>query len=285
MKFPFKFVFRVFLRVPVFFLFTVIFGILFIMPVGAEPIEVEIIADSGYAPYTYEENGQATGIYVAIMDEVFNKLDGYKVTIKAIPWKRGLKMLEKGKKLGILPPYKKTKQRPYLSPYSEPIFLEQVVVYCRQSIIDEKERSVWPDDYYGLKIGTNLAFLLGGDAFDLAVEEGKIIKVEAWDTETALKQLIGGRTECYVHSKAGIIWALEKLKKTGFVQKYFKDPIRISTVPFKDWGYLAYTNRDMGAFPFKTDFILKVDAIIKAMKKSGRIEQITNEFLNRSGTS
>ena len=114
--------------------------------------------------------------------------------------------------------------------------------------------------------------------------KGKITKVEALDTETALKQLIGGRTDCYVHSKAGILWALKKLKKAGFVQNFFKDPIRISSVLFKDWGYLAYTNRDMGDFPYKDDFIMKVDAIIKAMKENGRIKKIASEFLNRSGT-
>lgn len=38
-----------------------------------------------------------------------------------------------------------------------------------------------------------------------------------------------------------------------------------------DKRYLAYTNRGHNHFPFKSDFVQQVDAIIKTMKKADAI--------------
>ena len=38
----------------------------------------------------------------------------YNVTIKGVPWKRGLLQIEGGKNFALYPPYKRPKQRPYM---------------------------------------------------------------------------------------------------------------------------------------------------------------------------
>lgn len=60
---------------------------------GAD-ITVTVYADQGYPPYSYAQDGQPTGIYHAIVKVAFSRMEGYRIDIKVVPWKRGTKLLE-----------------------------------------------------------------------------------------------------------------------------------------------------------------------------------------------
>ena len=58
--------------------------------------EVLVYGDINYPPYSFEDEGQPKGIYVDILRSAFAKMRDYDVTIKMIPWKRGLEYIKKG---------------------------------------------------------------------------------------------------------------------------------------------------------------------------------------------
>ena len=144
------------------------------LPVAAANIPVTIYADAGYPPYSYDKDGKAAGLYHEIVAAALARMQGYKVDIKPVPWKRGMDMLRSGTGFALYPPYMNTKDEPWTWPYSQPLFEEHVVAYCRKDVIDAKPRKRWPEDFYGLTIGNNAGFIVGGEAFDAAVKAGRL---------------------------------------------------------------------------------------------------------------
>ncbi|UUZ53761.1 hypothetical protein LP419_34960 [Massilia sp. H-1] len=51
-----------------------------------------------------------------------------------------------------------------------------------------------------------------------------------------------------------------------------------SAVIAREHGFLGFTDRDQGRFPFKTDFVKQFDAVVYDMKRNGEIERIAHEF-------
>ena len=60
--------------------------------------EVLVYGDINYPPYSFEEDGKPKGIYVDILKAAFAHMPDYDVTIKMIPWKRGLEYIRKQSK-------------------------------------------------------------------------------------------------------------------------------------------------------------------------------------------
>lgn len=109
---------------------------------SATEIKVDIYADDSYPPYSYSENGKLKGIYTDILKKVFSKMSKYKITINPIAWKLGLSYIESGKGFALSPPYHRTKERPYIWPYSIPILDERIIVVCRANVLARTIRSL-----------------------------------------------------------------------------------------------------------------------------------------------
>ncbi|WP_028865689.1 substrate-binding periplasmic protein [Psychromonas aquimarina] len=261
----------------VFFLLVIIL----IRPAAAE-IKVTVYADDNYPPYSYLEKGQLKGIYSDIFRAAFDKMRGYKVTIEAVPWKRGLKLLENGKGFALYPPYFHALKRPYIWPYSLPVLDERVVVFCSEEILTHSIRNKWPEDYYGLTIGNNAGFNLGGEKFWQAVKDKKINVYEAKGNRENILMLALGRTDCYMNDRLSILWGLKKLKH----QKVYDEGgihsrlLQGTTITIEQ-GFLGYTSRDNGKFVFKDDFKKKLDIIIYEMRKTGELQDIIDAFMRR----
>jgi polar amino acid transport system substrate-binding protein len=43
-------------------------------------------------------------------------------------------------------------------------------------------------------------------------------------------------------------------------------------------GFLGFTDRDQGKYPYKTDFLKQFNAIVYDMKRNGEIERIARNF-------
>ena len=97
--------------------------------------KVEIYADDAYPPYAYVEDGKLTGIYTVVLKKIFQKMPDYNVEFKAIPWKRGLSLIEQGDIFALYPPYERPKERPYMQ-YDMAILDEALVVYCRNELLE-----------------------------------------------------------------------------------------------------------------------------------------------------
>jgi len=253
---------------------------MFSSSVSAADIKVTVYADDNYPPYSYQERGEIKGIYTEIIKAAFLKMKGYQIEIKALPWKRGLKMLEDGKGFAIYPPYYRPKERPYIWPYSIPILDERVVVFCRAEILENSLRPHWPEDYYGLRIGINAGFDLGGNKFWNAVKEGKIKVEEAMGNRENLLKLGLKRTDCYMNGRLSILWELKQLKRAGKYEEGSNHAklVEGATVSIEQ-GFLGFTNKDKGKFDYKDDFVKKFDAVIYEMRKSGKLQKMIDHFV------
>jgi len=242
-----------------------------------EPIEIVLIGDRDYAPYSYEEEGIAKGLYVDILREAFKKLRNYKVTFRMLPWKRGLAMIELGEHPAIFPPYYRPDKRPYISQYSEPIYVEKVLPICKKGVL-KNSNPQWPSDYKGLSVGTNRGFLAPGKAFFEMVAKGELKLIETQNSYSALRMLMLNRIDCYVNSKLTIDWNLKKLNRLKIYQQATNNLI-FSSVISQENAYIGYTKYGGKDFVYINDFSHRVDVIINKMKREGLIDKILLRFL------
>ncbi len=243
-----------------------------------QSVNVTVVGDEAYPPYSYREGREMRGIYVEILKRAFAKMPGYNVKIVPMPWKRGLKGVETGDIFAIFPPYKHPGKRPFINPYSVPIVEETVIVMCRDEVLSKK-RTTWPEDFYGLKIGVNTGFSIGGDKFIAAVKQGKIKRDESKTNDQNLMKLGVGRIDCYLNDRIAILTALKNLKKKGaYKEGGSHAKLKEGVVVNREWGYLGLTDRDKGKFKFKNDFLQKFNKVIEEMKNSGEIRKIIETF-------
>jgi polar amino acid transport system substrate-binding protein len=245
----------------------------------AADIPVTIYADAGYPPYSYEKDGKPAGLYYDIVRAAFAHMRGYKIEVQAVPWRRGMALLKSGTGFALYPPYMNTKDEPWTWPYSMPLLEEHVVAVCRKDVLAARPRKRWPEDFYGLTIGNNAGFIVGGEAFDQAVKAGKLRMEEAKDSETNIIKLGMRRIDCYINDRISIQWTREQLKAEG---KYDEggahaevaEAIQISAKQ----AYLGYTDRDQGRYTYKSDFVRQFDSAIQQMKRNGEMDAITRGF-------
>ncbi|MGI9434797.1 MAG: substrate-binding periplasmic protein [Geminicoccaceae bacterium] len=240
---------------------------------------VVILADDDYAPFSMKASGgDADGLYFEILREAFSRLSNYEVTVRPVPWKRGLKEIQQGRAFAIFPPYFWPEQRPYMAPYSEPILNERVVVACRNDVFDDAPRTAWPEAYYGLTIANNDGFLTPGQAFFDAVDEGDIELREVADVASGLVMMANGRVDCYVNGELAIQWETQRLRQAGTIRKdsgWYAIGAEVSS----NYGYIGYS-RD-GDFPFQEDFRRQLDKALRSLQAAGRIEAIVERYMDR----
>jgi len=243
-------------------------------------VNVTIYCDESYPPYSYQKKGQAKGIYTRILTRAFDRLTGYTVTIKAVPWKRGLNLLETGKGFAIYPPYFHPNKRPYMD-YSVPILEERLTVFTTPRITQRQDLTQWPHDFMGLRIGKNRGFVISKDPdYVLAVQAGTIQEEEANGNRQNIMKLATGRIDVYVNDDLSILWELAKLRKCGIYDpaKGHLPIIKGPTISIQN-GFLGFTNRDGGQFFYKEDFKHQVNTVIKSMQTSGEIDGIVRQSL------
>lgn len=235
--------------------------------------DVTVYGDDTYPPYSYVESGRLTGIYTVILENIFAKMPDYNVTLKGIPWKRGLSEIEGNKIFALYPPYKRPEQRPYME-YDVPILDEKLVVVCQKDVLSSP-RPNWPGDYMGLTIGNNAGFSAGGDEFWSAVKAGKIKVTETKGTPKNLLKLINGRIDCYMNDALSIQWELKKLQNEG---KYNGQSIAEGATISSEQGFLGIVTNGAG-FPYKESFKTEYHAILNQMRESGELDRIVNDFI------
>lgn len=241
-------------------------------------IDVIVYADSNYPPYSYVKNGTAEGIYYEIVAYAFSKMPKYNLIVKPLPWKRGLKNLESGAGVAIYPPYKHEEDRTFIFPYSIPLLQEELVVYCRDSVIQLKPRNEWPNDFYGLVFGVNSGFILD-EKFQNSVAEGKISLSEATNSSDNLKMMLFGRIDCHINSGVSIRseWVKIKLDEQ-YRWAIDQNPISKVAVISRKQGYLGFYRDEEGRYPFKKDLVDSFNRVVADMKKSGIIDEIVSDY-------
>jgi polar amino acid transport system substrate-binding protein len=243
-------------------------------------VSVTVYCDESYPPYSYQEKGKLKGIYTRILTRAFDRMTGYTVTIKAVPWKRGLNLLETGKGFAIYPPYHYPNERPYMD-YSVPILEERLTAFTTPRITKRQDIANWPQDFMGLRIGKNRGFVISKDpVFVLAVKAGTIQVEEAKGNQQNILKLATGRIDVYVNDDHSILWEISKMRECGLYDpaKGHLPIVKGPTISIQH-GFLGFTNRDGGRFFYKEDFKRQVNTVIKSMQKSGETHRIVKQSL------
>lgn len=242
----------------------------------AKPISVTIFTDDSYPPYSYAENGQAMGIYPDIVRSADTLMAEFEIVLQPTPWRRGLKLLEAGRIFALLPPYYYPNKRPYIQPYSDPILDEEVVVFCQNKWLNRKNLTEWPKDFYGLKIGINDGFSVGGQAFWQAVNEKKFTVETANSNRVNLLKLRGDRIDCYINDHISILWELARLKREGAIENAnFSIAAKLSI----EQGYIGFTNQNLEQYPYQSKFVAAFNVALAELKSSGQLDKIVSRYI------
>jgi len=227
--------------------------------------EVVLIGDDGYPPYSYQENGKAKGIYVDVIKKVFDKIDGYEVKFKMLPWKRCIDNIKKGKNIAFFPPYYSKARLTWID-FSEPILEEQTIIFGKKTKLAGKKK--WPEDFYNSTIGLNDGFnpeTMGGKKFSLAVKMGLIKVEEARNNYLNLRKMMKDRIDFYINDKLIDISKFPDIKR-GLAVK-------------TNWGYLGFTKKDFEFSSYFNDFKIKFNDALKELKKTSEINNIIESYI------
>lgn len=246
---------------------------------ASENIDVTVYALEDYPPYSYIKDGEIDGAHTAILKQVFSRMHGYNITIKPVPWVRGLKYLESGLGFAMYPMYHRFKRRSYVWPYSMALMNEKVAIFCTEDIYRHGPRPNWPDDYFGLTIGNNYGYAYGDDIFWAAVKKGKIVVDETKTTQQNLLKLIRKRIDCYMSEKSTFLWELNLLtQKKLYNDKVDGRLVEGATISYEQ-VFLGFTDNDQGRFSYKKDFHQQLDTILYHMRHTGEIERIIKPYM------
>jgi polar amino acid transport system substrate-binding protein len=240
-------------------------------------IDVTILCDAGYPPYSYAENGEAKGLYSDILREAFMRMPGYRVSIRPVPWPRGLAELARGSSFALFPPYHRPDERPWMD-YSLPILEERVVTFVRSESVQQRALRDFPSAYAGLRIGLNRGFSVIVDPqYDLMLANGLLEQRFVKDNRTSLLQLKQGRIDVYINDRLSILWELQRMKSEGLTGNGL-DWLVEGTTLSSEHGHLGYTRINTQAYPYKDDFKRRLDAALTELQSDGSIERLTRRY-------
>ncbi|AZZ97331.1 transporter substrate-binding domain-containing protein [Pseudoalteromonas sp. R3] len=230
---------------------------------AASPIPVTILADDSYPPYSYVQDGKLVGIYPTLILEAAKLIkEEYLVELRPIPWKRGVAALEHGEAFALMPPYIHLDTRPYIWPYSVALKQEEVVAFCNPGVtlqnITQSHSEKEP-----INIGLNAGFLILDDALKQARKNGHIVVWENKNTRANIIKLFKKRIDCYINDRLSTLIGISELQDQlpGLsAQSFVEDRVVLSRS-----AHIGYLKGYEGKYPFKADFITKMDAALNTV--------------------
>jgi polar amino acid transport system substrate-binding protein len=226
---------------------------------------VKILADKDYSPYTYNENKVQKGIYIELINKAFSKIPEYEVEYVPVSWKKSLQLVELGKNIAFIPPFFVKERLNWLS-YSEPLINETILVFAKDSI--NKGRKNFPEDFYELTVCMHRGYDLigmGGKKFSQAIKNKRITLIEANTGNDCLNRVKRNIADFHISDRLIDISKFSDIKKGLKIKSNF--------------GYMGFSLRK-DKYPHLDDLKDKFNTVIRAMQKSGEIEQIVNDYLS-----
>lgn len=248
---------------------------------AAAPVPVSILCDEGYPPYSYGENGEARGLYSDILRAAFARMPAYRVSIRPVPWRRGLLLLERGSAFALYPPYLRPQERPWMD-YSRAILEEKLVVFVNPMTASSHAIADFPGAYAGLRIGQNAGFsMIQNPLFQQMLERGQLILEPGKDNRSNLLKLSRGRIDAYINDRLSVLWTWQQLLHSDELKPPAAATLIEGPTLSIEHGYLGFTNRDQGKFGYKADFIRSLNAALVELEREGAIEQLSAGYSTR----
>jgi len=248
-----------------FALLILVVGMAFAVLMSATQSHAETIyVDEANPPFMYRAGDEAAGIYPALIRAIFRHA-GINVDVVAVPWKRAIENLDanKGGGAGI---YKNLeRQKKYV--FSQPIHVEQLMLYQRQSTFDNPTDI---DDLRGQTVGVIRGWSYG-DQIDDARKRGVFSASEATGDEQNFQMLALGRVDAVIAiGEAGDVW----VKRLGLSDKVVRSETPIRENP----TYIVF-NRASSTISTVT----MINRSIEELRENGTLQRIAQEVLQ--GTS
>ena len=245
---------------------------------ASPPIEVTILCDAGYPPYSYAEGDQAKGLYHDILRAAFARMPEYRVHIRPMPWARGLAELASGRAFALYPPYYRPSERPWMD-YSRSILREKLVVFIRAEVARTLPDERFPQAYGGLRIGQNRGFInILDQNYQLMLARGELHQLYVKDNRTSLAMLYRGRLDAYINDRRSVLWELERMQRDGVFRGSSLDWVVEGPWLTGEEGHLGYTLVNAAAYPYKKDFKKRLDAILAELEREGSIVRLAKRY-------
>ncbi len=246
----------------------------------AEVVRVTVYVDDAYQPYSYSLGGQAAGIYINVLNAIFQKMPDFAVELKPIPWQRGKHIMGRGDGLALAPVFYHGHDWHFLYPYSLPFYTENIIAVCRDDILREA-RPNWPADYIGLRVNNIPGFDgWGGSAFRELVKQGKIKYSEVRGVISNIMMLGLDRADCMMAEEGSFDAIYGKfLQHQQFNTGVNYSPLKKAATIGSDPVYIGYSATAIraGRFSFHPAFRRSFDNALYLMKKDGQIDAIVKQ--------
>lgn len=205
-------------------------------------------------------------------------MPGYRVSIRPVPWPRGLAALEKGTAFALFPPYHRPVERPWMD-YSRPILEERVVTFVRSELAQQRAIEEFPAAYAGLRIGLNRGFnVIAEPSHKTMLAAGEVKQSYATDNRTNLLQLKHKRIDVFINDRLSILWELQQMRNEGLFATSGLNWLAEGPKLSSEHGHLGYTRINEQAYPYKQDFMQRLDQALLALEQDGSIVRLAQRY-------
>lgn len=186
---------------------------------------LRIVTDP-WAPYVFEEDGQARGLDHGAAEEVFRRL-GVQVQWQFMPWKRCLTEMENGQADAILDIFMTAERRTRMHFAEEPLSHTEFVLFYDRS---RPYPFTGLEDLQGLKVGVSPGYWYGDTAFRTSP---LFIREPAPSHEANFGKLVRDRVDLVVNDRRAGLYLAERL---GLSRQIAHHPLPVG----EDALYIAF---------------------------------------------
>lgn len=246
----------------------------------ADVIEVELLADKNYMPYSYLEDGEVRGIYPDIIRAAFSLMPNYKLKLTAVDRIDGISSIQNGDALGLIGVYVRGQDMQSVYPFSFPIGRESVVTICHQKVPSVSTK-VWPNDYQSLLVG-NIEGFDGWLNYQVRSQNKTkgINFLEVPTTDIAFNMVSRGRLDCSLFDEAAYYYSVKKHKSDkSTIDNTYTQPV-MGTLVFSRPIHIGYSRKGIKdkKFPHAFDLQHALDGAIYTLEESGKSASIRKKY-------
>lgn len=236
-------------------LFFLVLGIA-AAPLRADPV---IAIDNANPPFMYQQAGQAEGLYPVLLRAVFERA-GINVEIRAMPWKRALRMGENGK-VGIGGIYK-TAPRLEVFDYSQPLFEEKLLIYVRKGAALKFDQV---SDLYGKRVGVIRGWSYT-EALDEAIKTRRIDASQNSSDEANFRMLASGRLDAVIAIELAGQRLIQQLQLSRM--QALEPPLSINPT------YLVFAKKAQ-----QQALLQRFDQSLEEMREDGSLDKVVQQVI------
>lgn len=247
---------------------------------ASSSIEVTLLIEQSYPPYSYVDDNELKGLLVDIVSTIDKKLEGF--TIKLIPstWPVAKSKIRNGEQLGLVGPYLNVDIWPYMYPYSATILYEKVITVCHENEMLDRSKGQpreWPDSYANLTIGT----VAGYDGWHGDYRNSNVNTMRFFEypnTDVALMAVYKEFVPCTIFEKATYQHTIKQLLRDKRIKEDHN--LAIAQVLAQKSVHIGYSEKafQSGNYPHAYEFQKAFDTELVKILNSGQFDALFESY-------